>query len=85
MIRSELYDYNDANIHPKGLSAQRTVPNNRNKKVIFENWAPFINCISQINNTQVDDVHGIGVFIPMYNLTEYSNIYLKTSGSLLQY
>ena len=25
------------------------------KKVIFKNRAPFINCISEINNTQVDN------------------------------
>ena len=27
--------------------------NNTNKKVIFKNCAPFTNCISEINNTQV--------------------------------
>ena len=26
-----------------------------NEKVIFENCMPFTNCISRINNTQVDD------------------------------
>ena len=57
-------------------------PNNRNKKVIFKNRAPFINCISEINNTQVDDAHDFDAVMPMYNLIEYSDIYSKTSGSL---
>ena len=61
------------------------VPNNRNKRVIFKNCAPFINCISQINKTQVDDAHDIDVLIPMYKLSEYSGIYSKTSGRLWQY
>ena len=32
--------------------------------------------MSEVNNTQVDDVHDIDVVMPMYNLIEYSNIYL---------
>ena len=56
----------------------------REKGVIFKNWEPFIDCISEINNTQMDNVKYIDVVIPMYNLIEYSNNYLKTSGSLWQ-
>ena len=42
-------------------------PNNGvNKKVIFKNCAPFIKCISRINNTQVDDAHDINVVMSMY-------------------
>ena len=50
----------------------------REKGVIFKNWEPFIDCISEINNTQMDNVKYIDVVIPMYNLIEYSNNYLKT-------
>ena len=57
----------------------------RNKGVIFKNYALFIDCISEINNTQIDNVKYINVVIPMYNLIEYSNNYSKTSGSLWQY
>ena len=32
--------------------------------------------MSEVNNTQVDDVHDIDVVMPMYNLIEYSDIYL---------
>ena len=42
-------------------------PNNRNKKIIFKNCAPFSNFLSEINNTKVDDTHDIDVVMPMYN------------------
>ena len=36
-------------------------------------------------NTQLDNVKGIVVVMPVYNLIEYSDNYLKLFGSLLQY
>ena len=51
----------------------------------FKNCAPFTNCISEINNTQVDNAKDIDIIMPMYNLIEYSDNYVKTSGSLWQY
>ena len=54
-------------------------------KVIFKNCAPFTNCLSKINNTQIDDAEYIDIVMPMYNLIEYSDNYSKTSGSLWQY
>ena len=30
--------------------------NDTNKKVIFKVFAPFTNCITEINNKQIDDV-----------------------------
>ena len=59
--------------------------NNTNKKVIFKNCAPFTNCISEINNTQIDNAKDIDIVMPMYNLIEYSDNYAKTKGSLWQY
>ena len=56
--------------------------NNTNKKVIFKNCAPFTNCISKINNTQIDNAKDINIVMSMYNLIEYSDNYSKTSGSL---
>ena len=47
--------------------------------VIFKNCAPFTNCISRINNTEIDDPHDIAVVLPMYNLMEYNDNYSKTS------
>ena len=60
-------------------------PNNANKKVVFKNCAPFTYCISEINNTQIDNAKHIDVIMPMYKLIEYSNNYWKTSGILWQY
>ena len=59
--------------------------NNINNRVIFKNCAPFIDCITQINNTQVDDAQKIDIVMPMYNLIEYSNSYSKTPESIWQY
>ena len=57
-------------------------PNNRNKNLIFKNCAPFIDCVSKINNKEIDHAKDIDVVMPVYNLTEYSDIYSKTFGSL---
>ena len=62
MIRSNLSNYSDANIHVKvtitvANTGTAAVLNNRNKKVIFKNCVPFTNCIREINNTQIDDAH----------------------------
>ena len=57
---------------------------NANKKKL-RNYPPFTNCISNINNAQVDVASDIDVVMTMYSLIEYSDIYSKTSGSLWQY
>ena len=61
MLKSSLCDYSDAYILVKGTisvnntAAQSTATNDINKKVIFKSCAPFTNCISEINNTQIDN------------------------------
>ena len=91
MLKSSLCDYSDAYILVKGtISANNTaaagaVVNNDNRKVIFKNCAPFTNCISEINDTQVDNAKDFDIVMPMYNLIEYSDNYAKTTGSLWQY
>ena len=88
MIRSNLCDYSDACIHVKATlpvpnTAAAAAPvNNTNKKAIFKNFIPFNNCVSKINNTQVDDAQDIDIVMPMHNLIEYSDAYSKASGSL---
>ena len=57
----------------------------RNKGAIFKNCAPFTKCIIKINSTQTDNAQDIDIAMPMYNLIEYSDNFLKTSGSLWQY
>ena len=87
MLRSSLCDYSDAYILVKGnITVNNTAAaNNTNKKVIFKNCAPFTNCISKINNTQIDNAEYIDIVMPMYKLIEYGDNYSKTSGSLWQY
>ena len=67
------------------MAAAGAVVNTANKIVIFKDCSPFTDCITEINNKQVDDAQKIDVVMPMYNLAEYSDAYLKTSGSLWQY
>ena len=57
----------------------------RHKDVIIKNCAPFINCKSEINNTEIDNAKDIDIVIPMHNLIECSDNYSKTSESLCQY
>ena len=92
MLKSSLCDYSDAYILVKGTisvnntaAAGAAVNNNNNKKVIFKNCAPFTNCISEINNMQIDNAKDIDIVMPMYNLIEYSDNYAKTTGGLWQY
>ena len=91
MLKSSLCDYSDAYILVKGTisvnntAAQGAAANNTNKKVIFKNCAPITNSKSEINNTQMDNAKDIDIVMPMYNLIEYSDNYVKTTGSLWQY
>ena len=91
IIRSHFCDCSDSYILARGTitvrntAAASAAVNNTNKKVIFKNCAPFTDCITEINNTQVDDAQNIDVVTPMYNIGEYSDACLRTSGSLSQY
>ena len=91
MISSSLCDYIGAYILVKGTitvpntAAADAAVNNTNEEIIFKNCAPFTDCITEINTTQVDDAQKIDVVMPMYNLLEYSDACSKTSGSSWQY
>ena len=52
---------------------------------MFKNCAPFTNCRSKINNTQIDNAEYVDIVMSMHNLIEYSDNYSKTSGSLWKY
>ena len=89
-LKSSLCDCNDKYMLVSGYITVNNIAtdnadlNNANKKVIFKNCAPFTNCISEINNTQVGSAKDIGIVMPMHNLIEYNDNYLKTSGSFWQ-
>lgn len=63
-------------------AAQTTDRNS--KQAIFKNYARFTECITERNNTQVDNVNNLDAVMMIYNLIEYSNNYLDTFGSLWQ-
>ena len=91
MLKSSLCDYSDAYIIVKGtiaINGRGAAPrqaDEKDKGVSFKNCAPFINCISEINYTQIDNAKDVDIVMPMYNLIEYSDNYAKTSASLWQY
>ena len=76
MLKSSFCDYSDGYILVKGTittaeagadaAVQRL--DKRNKQGKFENFAPFINCISKMNNIQADKTKHLDIVMPMYNL-----------------
>ena len=72
MLRSDLCDFREM----KG-KVTVTNPNNdaHDKKLAFKNNAPFVSCISKINNTLIDNAKDLDAVMPMYNLLEYSKNY----------
>ena len=88
ILRSSLCDYSYAYTLKSGTitvaGLQGNNGGNNGIEIVFENWTSFINCISEINNTQIDNVKYIDLVMPMYNLIEYSDNYSK-SESLWQY
>ena len=83
MLKSVSYDYSDAYILVSGTitidaagvddAAKRL--DERNKGVMYKNCAPFTDCISKINNTQIDNAKYLDVVMSMYNLIEHSDNY----------
>ena len=63
MLKSRLCDFKrNTSIAPVPPPAAVN-PNNNNKKVIFKNCAPFTDCISEINNTQIANAEDIDVLM----------------------
>ena len=88
MLRSSLCNYSDAYILVSGtitVAALGADRRNDDIQVVFKSCAPFTNCISQINNTQIDNAKYVDVLMSMYNLIEYSNNHSKASWSLRHY
>ena len=85
ILKSSLCNYSDAFI-PVTIRADDAAKrlDERNEGVIFKHCVLFIDCISKINNTEIDKAKNLDV-MTMYNLIEYSDNYSNTSGSLWQY
>ena len=75
-LKSNLCDYSDEYAHVKvrikitgaGGDAASRRADERNKGVIFKNCSPFINCKSEIDNSEIDNAKDIDIVIPTYNL-----------------
>ena len=85
MLPSDLCDYADAYILIKGTITVNDVVNGveneiirGNRKIILKNNAPFVSCITTINNEFIEDADDLDIVMPMYNLLEYSKNYRKT-------
>ena len=82
MLRSNLCDYSDAYVVVNGnitltKTNGREVIDIKSRFLAFKNNAPFIKCISKINNVLTDSAEDLDVTMPMYNLLEYSKNYKK--------
>ena len=94
MLRSDLCDYADAYILVNGTITIRVENigagfdenrDRRNRPLILKNNAPFVSCITKINNELIEDAEDLDIVMSMYNLLEYSKNYRKTIGSLCNY
>ena len=91
MLRPDLCDYADAYILVNGTitvtaaAGANNIREKRNKPLILKNNAPFVSCITKINNELIEDEEHLDIAMPIYNLLEYSKNYRKTIGSLYNY
>ena len=87
MLRSDLCDYSEAYIVVKGDITVEGANNKiiENKLLAFKNNAPFISCISKMNDVLIENEEDLDIVMPMYNLLEYSKNYSKTSGRFWSY
>ena len=77
-------DFDVPNNTEANVTATNTANNNAfgEKKLVFKNNAPCINCITKINGIKIDIAADLDVVMPMYHLLEYKKNYKKTTGSL---
>ena len=84
MLRSNLCDYSDKYILVKGTitvtapgvnNNTSNIRDKRNRPVILKNNAPFVSCITRINDELIEDADDL----------EYSKNYRKTIGLLYNY
>ena len=71
MLRSDLCDYSDPYIVVEGyitLEGDNNT-NKGNKNLVFKNNAPFINCISKINDVKIDNAEDLDLVMLMYKFT----------------
>ena len=67
MITSDSYIFVEGTTAVLNTAAAGVAVNNTNKKVLFKNFASFFDCITEMNNIQIDDAQKFGVVIPRCN------------------
>ena len=73
MLETNWCDCNDIYILVKENKLIAAVPppatsrNDNNKEVVFKNCAPYTDCISEKNNTQIDNAKNIHTKMSMHN------------------
>ena len=72
MLRSDLCDYSDTHILVKGTVTVNGVVNGaendiltRNRPLILKNNAPFVSCMTKINNEFIEDADDLDIVMPM--------------------
>ena len=81
MLRSRLCDYSDVYTLVKwsitvvgaGAVAAEIGADRNNKQATFKKSATFTECITEINNTEVDDGKGLDVVMLICNSIEYGD------------
>ena len=68
VIKSNLCDYSDAYILVTGNVT--ATGGDANTGVAFKNCAPFMKCITHINDEHVNNADNLDIIMPMYNLLE---------------
>ena len=79
VIKSNLCDNSDSYILVTGDIVAAGF--GANTKVAFKNFAPFIRCVTHINNEHIDTAENFDITMTMYNLIEYSDNYPDVSRS----
>ena len=73
MLIKKTFTANDFDA-PNNTATNATATNTANnhafgeKKLVFKNNAPFMNCVSKINGVQIDNAEDLDVVMPMENL-----------------
>ena len=70
-MESSICDYSDVYILVTGNIT--VTGSNANTKFAFKYCAPLTKCITEINETFIDDAEHINITMPTYNLIEYND------------
>ena len=76
MLRSDICDCGDAYILVNGMitvtaaAGANNIREKRNKPLILQNNAPFVSCLTKINNELIEDAEDLDIAMTMHNLLE---------------